>query len=101
MWRAIERVIPDIRERTEISTIGTPLTHARYLRRYKGSYGAAWKAGESTFPFGNTPIKGLWCCGDFAFPGIGLPAVAASGAIVANSLVPLEQHLELLESLEL
>ncbi|KAI8024959.1 Regulator of nonsense transcripts UPF3 [Camellia lanceoleosa] len=28
----------------------------------------------------------LYCCGDSTFPGIGVPEVAASGAIVANSL---------------
>jgi hypothetical protein len=35
-----------------------------------------------------TPIPGLYACGDSTFPGIGLPAVAASGAICANTLVP-------------
>lgn len=101
LWRAVERIIPDIRGRVVVESVGTPLTHARYLRRHRGSYGPAWRAGEGTFPFGSTPVEGLYCCGDFAFPGIGLPAVAASGAIVANSLVPLKAHLELLDSLAL
>lgn len=101
LWAAIERVIPDIRNRVEISMVGSPLTHARYLRRHQGSYGPAIRAGQGTFPFGTTPIKGLYCVGDYTFPGIGLPAVAASGAVVANTLVPLKKHEELLNSLGL
>jgi phytoene dehydrogenase-like protein len=101
LWKAVEKVIPDIRKRAEISMVGTPLTHASYLRRYKGSYGAAYKAGEQVFPFGSTPVKSLLACGDFVFPGIGLPAAAASGSIAANSLVPLEKHKELLDSIGL
>ena len=48
-----------------------------------------------------TPIKGLYCCGDSTFPGIGLPAVAASGAICANTLVSVGQHIEMLKGLGL
>lgn len=44
-------------------------------------------------------MSGLYCCGDSTFPGIGLPAVAASGAICANTLVPLTKHWQLLEEL--
>mmetsp|Transcript_11617 Transcript_11617/g.23277 ORF Transcript_11617/g.23277 Transcript_11617/m.23277 type:complete len:556 (-) Transcript_11617:1110-2777(-) len=99
LWKAVETVIPDIRSRVDISLVGTPKTHARYLRRHKGSYGAAWRAGKEQFPFGSTPWKGLYCCGDFTFPGIGLPAAAASGAIAANSLVPIKKHTELLDSI--
>jgi phytoene dehydrogenase-like protein len=71
LWEAVSRIIPDIEKRVEIEMVGTPLTHARFLRRHHGSYGPAWKAGSDTFPFGNTPIPGLFCCGDFTFPGIG------------------------------
>ncbi|GAX44270.1 amine oxidase [Tolypothrix sp. NIES-4075] len=39
MWQALERIIPDIRSRCEVSLVGTPLTHARFLRRHRGSYG--------------------------------------------------------------
>jgi phytoene dehydrogenase-like protein len=101
LWAAVEKIIPDIRSRIEVELIGTPLTHARFLKRHKGSYGPAWRAGEATFPFGTAPVKNLYCCGDCVFPGIGLPAVAASGAVVANTLVPLKQHLELLDSIGL
>lgn len=102
LWEAVEKVIPDIRRRTEVSLIGSPKTHEMYLRRHRGSYGAAYQAGVETFPFGGaSPVQGLICCGDFSFPGIGLPAAAASGAIAANSLVPLDRHRALLDRIKL
>jgi phytoene dehydrogenase-like protein len=94
MWQALERIIPDIRSRCEVSLVGTPLTHGRFLRRHHGSYGPAIAAGKGLFPGGNTPLSGLLCCGDSTFPGIGLPAVAASGMIVANTIAPVQQHLQ-------
>lgn len=96
MWQALTRVIPDIRERTELTLVGTPLTHQRYLRRHHGSYGPAWVAGKALFPGAKTPLAGLLCCGDSTFPGIGIPAVAASGAIAANTIASLAQHLAIL-----
>lgn len=101
MWQALERVIPDIRQRATVSLAGTPLTHARYLRRDRGSYGPAIAAGKSLFPGPKTPLDGLLCCGDSTFPGIGLPAVAASGMIAAHTLVPVKAHRRTLSSLKL
>ena len=99
LWKGLERVVPDIRERAEVSFVGTPLTHERFLRRYRGTYGPAIKAGNATFPSQMTSVKGLVCCGDSTFPGIGLPAVAASGAIAANSLVSVTDHWKLLSEM--
>lgn len=99
MWQALERVIPDIRQRATLALTGTPLTHERYLRRYRGSYGPAIAAGKALFPGPKTPIKGLLCCGDSTFPGIGLPAVAASGMIAAHSLVSVRAHQQMLQTL--
>lgn len=158
-----------VRPAPRLSQVGTPLTHSRYLRRHRGSYGPAIKAGEGLFPGAcahpvcaralaphtacrstilgadaggcriiplhatsaihgrrlpprpkgthlpsnnpllprrraagpTTPVKGLYACGDSTFPGIGLPAVAASGAVCANTLAPLGSHLQLLSSLGL
>jgi phytoene dehydrogenase-like protein len=99
MWRALERIIPDIRERCEVTLVGTPLTHEWFLRRHRGSYGPAISAETGLFPGPTTPIQGLLLCGDSTFPGIGLPAVAASGMITANALTSVGQHLELLREL--
>lgn len=101
LYRALERVIPDIRERVVLELIGTPLTHARFLRRYQGTYGPAIAAGEGMFPSCQTPIKGLYRVGDSTMPGIGVPAVAASGILCANSLVEPQKVRELLDKLNL
>lgn len=97
MWQALERVIPDVRQRCEVALVGTPLTHERFLRRHRGSYGPAISAAQSMFPTGTTPLASLYCCGDSTFPGIGLPAVAASGMIVANTIVSVDKHLAMLQ----
>ncbi|KAL8116320.1 prolycopene isomerase, chloroplastic [Apium graveolens] len=100
MWNAVERALgPGFnRGKCEVKLVGTPLTHKRFLRRNRGTYGPAIQAGKDTFPGHPTPIPQLYCCGDSTFPGIGVPAVAASGAIVANSLVSVSQHLQLLDA---
>lgn len=101
MWRAVERALgPGFsRDKCDVKLVGTPLTHRRFLRRNRGTYGPAIQAGKETFPGHSTPIPQLYCCGDSTFPGIGVPAVAASGAIVANSLVSVSQHSELLDAI--
>lgn len=99
MWKALERIIPDIRSRCEVTLVGTPLTHERFLRCDRGSYGPAISAAEGLFPGPNTPLPGLFLCGGSTFPGIGVPAVAASGMMVANTLAPLHKHWEMLNLL--
>lgn len=98
LYRALERVIPDIRDRVVLELIGTPLTHAHYLRRYQGTYGPAISAEKGTFPGNQTPIQGLYRVGDSTMPGIGVPAVAASGIMCANTLVKPQQTLDILKS---
>ena len=110
LWQAVERCIPDVRERVEFSIIGSPLAHEAFLRRDRGTYGMAWAAGKGApqsgllssvipFPFPNlkTPVDGLLRCGDSCFPGIGTPSAAASGAICANTMNPVGKHLDMLE----
>lgn len=96
LYRAVERVIPDLRDRIVLETTGTPLTHAHYLRRERGTYGAAIAAGKGMFPSTHTPIPGLYRVGDTTMPGIGVPAVAASGILCANTLVSPQQTAQLL-----
>jgi phytoene dehydrogenase-like protein len=101
LWAAIEKEIPDVRSRTRVQLVGTPLTHARFNRRYQGTYGPAIAAGKGTFPGQATPLKGLYRCGDSTNPGIGVPAVAASGAMAANALIPVWKHIELLQRIRM
>ncbi|CAM9776710.1 unnamed protein product [Scytosiphon promiscuus] len=96
MWKALERIIPDVRQRTEVELVATPLTHEFFNRRFKGSYGPGWRAGEAEFPGCVTPLKGLLHCGDSTLPGLGLPAVAASGMSAASTLTPVWKQLGLL-----
>eukprot|EP00752_Nemacystus_decipiens_P003592 g3311.t1 len=96
MWKALERIIPDVRKRTEVELVATPLTHEFFNRRFKGSYGPGWRAGEAEFPGCVTPLKGLLHCGDSTLPGLGLPAVAASGMSAASTLTPVWKQLGLL-----
>jgi len=99
LFQAVERVIPDLKHRIVLELIGTPLTHARYLRRYQGTYGAGILAGQGLFPNCHTPIANLYRVGDSTMPGIGVPAVAASGILCANTLVDPAQTLELVDLL--
>ena len=50
LWKAIETIIPDVRERANtegaIKIIGTPLTHRRYNQRFRGTYGPAPPIGK-------------------------------------------------------
>lgn len=68
LWKVMEKIIPDIRSRVTHTQVGTPLTHQRFLNRHKGSYGPAIRAGEASFPFPTTPVKGLLVTGDSCFP---------------------------------
>jgi phytoene dehydrogenase-like protein len=112
LWKAVERAIPDIRERAEFHIVGSPLAHEAFLRRDRGTYGMAWAAGTSApyaglvdkilpFPFPNlkTPVAGLLRCGDSCFPGIGTPSAAASGVIAANTLTNVDNHIEMLKEI--
>ncbi len=105
LWNAIERVIPDVRERAEydgsIVMLGTPLTHRRYNQRFRGTYGPAPSTGKDVWELmgSQTKLKGLLACGDTTFPGIGLPGVAASGTIAANTIATVDQQLNLMSKL--
>ena len=91
LWSAIEKVVPDARERCEVELLGSPLTHERFLRRPRGTYGAEV---ESLLKDGSTGVGGLVLCGDGIFPGIGLPSVALSGVSAANSFVSVWRQLK-------
>ena len=101
LYDAIEKVIPDVKQRTKVKLIGTPLTHERFNRRYRGTYGPAIFAGNGTLPGVVTPVQGLFRCGDSCSPGIGVPAVASSGANAAAALMSVKEHLTLLSKVRL
>lgn len=99
LFKAIERFVPDIRDRIEVEMIGSPLTHERFLRRHRGSYGPELRAGEQDFPGARTPVPKLLVCGDSTWPGIGVPAVAGSGIAAAHAVVGVADQQQLLDEL--
>jgi phytoene dehydrogenase-like protein len=78
LYRALERVIPDIRQRVEVEMTRVNL------------YGAALPPGPKT------GIEGLYAVGDSTYPGIGVPAAAGSGFFTANSIVSVWKNLGML-----
>jgi len=100
---AVARAVPNYGGRLEFELVGTPLTHARYLNRHQGTYGPAWSPGAGqTFPgSGALGVPGLLLASDSAFPGIGVPAVAAAGAVAASTIAGLGPHWALLGELGL
>ncbi len=100
-WNVLEQRIPDIRDRTTVVMEGSPLSHRRFLNAHNGSYGPALSAAKGLFPGVTTPLTGLWLCGASAFPGIGIPPVAASGAMAAHAILGREAQNSLLKELGL
>ena len=101
LWRAIEQQIPDVRQRAKVTLIGTPLTHERFLRRDGGTYGPFLKATDGMLSGQTTCLDGFLCCGDSTFPGIGMPAAAASGNIAANTVVSPIEHWKMLDKIKM
>lgn len=99
--QVFDRLVPDWRQRVVIELQGTPLSHRHFLRIHQGSYGPAWPADRGIFPGGKTPIDDLVLCGSGAFPGIGVPPVAVSGAMAAHRFVSARQQRQLLEDIGL
>jgi len=109
LWRALEAIVPDARSRVEVTLVGSPSTHKRFLRRTAGTYGPAPvfnRFGPGKVPFRTAKdaatgrdgagIEGLLLCGDSTFPGIGVPAAAISGLSAAHTTMSVWEHMDLL-----
>lgn len=106
LWRAISRIFgQDMRKLAHIQFVGTPKTHEKFLRRKNGTYGPEIDASDSflTLPFPHQPrtADGFWTVGDSTFPGIGVPATAASGWLAANAIASVQEHMALLRKIGL
>ena len=96
IFDAIAKRAPDARKSAVVEQIASPLTHARFLRRHEGNYGPAIAAGSGIeFTTVTTPLPGYYRCGDSTTAGIGVPAVASSGAQCANALLNVFEQLKL------
>ena len=101
LWRAIERYVPDVRQRVKVALPATPLTHRRFNRRDAGTYGPFLPATAGQLMGHSTPLDGFYVCGDSTFPGIGVPAVAASGMITAHTILDVQTHWANLDKLRI
>ncbi len=97
--QALRKIIPDIDKRIELKILGTPLTHKKFTNTYCGSYGPAISAKERLFPSYKNPVKNVVSCGASTFPGIGIPAVAASGAYAAEAILGKKEFKKILKNL--
>ena len=89
-----------MRARVVTELVASPLTHERFLRRSRGTYGPPLFIGDETIPYAATPLPGLLHCGDSTFPGIGVPSAAGSGMNAANTLASPWQQLGLMNELD-
>ena len=99
--KSLREIIPDIDNRIEIKLLGTPLTHKKFTNTYCGSYGPALSAAQGLFPGCQTPVKNLFTCGASTFPGIGIPAVSASGAYAAEKIIGKKEYKNLIKKIDL
>ncbi len=97
--KPLRGIIPDIDKRIELKMLGTPVTHQRFTNTYCGSYGPAISARKSLFPGYKTPFENVLACGASTFPGIGIPAVAASGAYAAEAILGKKEFKEIISKL--
>lgn len=99
IWDAIQKRAPAVvKGACVVEKVATPLTHARFLSRHRGNYGLAIAPGNADgwkFPEVTTPMEGFYRCGDSTTSGIGVPAVASSGAVCANAIMSVWEQLEL------
>jgi len=100
LFKALETVIPDVRSRVVLELLASPASHEKWLRRYRGTYGAVIPA-PKMFPGPAVKgVKNLYRVGDSVAPGVGVPAAAGSGVICANTLTKLDEHFEFLDRCE-
>jgi len=98
---AVRKFIPDIDQRIDLKMLGNPITHKKFTNTYCGSYGPALSAAKGLFPGCKTPVKNLLTCGASTFPGIGIPAVSASGAYAAEKIIGKKEFKTLLKKINL
>ncbi len=86
--RRTETILPGLSDAVEVRLFATPLTHERYLNRYKGSYGPMLHPGQNILqkPQNCTAVRDLYMTGDSTFPGQGVIAVTYSGVSCASYL---------------
>ena len=57
------------------------------------------EAGKHNLTGNKTPLTYLHMCGDYTFPGIGVPVKEASRAIYTNNLISISDHWNMLDKI--
>ncbi len=82
----IDSVLPDLRRHILQCDVATPETFARYVRTRGGTiYGMAR---DQSCPHLHSPLPGLLLVGAGTTTGAGIEAVAVSGTLAANAVLP-------------
>ncbi len=88
LLQALERAIPGAGERFEVLESGTPATFEHYTGRARGLVGGIPQttsfAGLRSLSH-RTPLRGLYLCGDSAFPGQSTVGATISGVAAARA----------------
>ena len=86
LLRRTEKILPGLSDAVELRVLATPLTHERYLNRFRGSYGPLLHPGQNVLlkPQNRTAVTNLYAAGDSTFPGQGVIAVTYSGVSCAS-----------------
>ncbi len=85
---ALDRLIPGASQRAELLQTGTPFTFARYTARHRGLVGGLPQTSRlaNLHALGHrTPVRGLYLCGDTAFPGQSTVGATLSGTNAARA----------------
>lgn len=86
IFKAVARIIPEIRAASELILPGTPVTFNRFTRRKLGWVGGVPQ--KSLFQaWGPRLAQNLWMVGDSIFPGQSTAAVALGGMRVADAVL--------------
>ena len=83
---AAEKIVPGLRNATQVMMTGTPVTFHRYTRRKLGWVGG-FPQTSLVRPVGARFQPGIWLVGDSVFPGQSIASVALGGLRVAKQVI--------------
>ena len=82
----VEKVIPEIRGKVDVTDLATPVTYARYCDTFEGSYMTDWVPGSITPTAPVRYARGIYFAGQRTSLSGGLPIAGTSGRKAVQSL---------------
>lgn len=84
---ALEEIIPGFKSRIEVRDLATPLTNIRYTGNFKGSQeGFLLNNVKYHFPCVLPGLANFYLCGQWRYPGGGIPRAAMDGRIIIREI---------------